>query len=134
VVGSVLILWTLQRSLSHKNILKIVDIRLREIEQRLAEKKMTLDVEGAAKQYLMSAGYSPTYGARPLNRVIQSEMLNPLSVMLLSDRIREGETIRVRFDGPRNRLQILPNHEAQAGDMDEMDIDDDDDIEIEEMD
>jgi ATP-dependent Clp protease ATP-binding subunit ClpB len=127
-----LISWCPQRSLSHKNILKIVDIRLREIEQRLADKKMTLDVEGAAKQHLMSAGYSPTYGARPLNRVIQSEMLNPLSVMLLSDRIREGETIRVRFDGPRNRLQILPNHEVSGG-VDEMDIDDDD-IEIEEMD
>ena len=109
-----------------------MDIRLQEIGQRLADKKMTLDVEGAAKQYLMSAGYSPTYGARPLNRVIQSEMLNPLSVMLLSDRIREGETIRVRFDGPRNRLQILPNHEG-SGVVDEMDIDDDD-IEIEEMD
>lgn len=121
-----------QRSLSHKNILKIVDIRLREIEERLVDKKMKLDVDRAAKQYLMSAGYSPTYGARPLNRVIQSEMLNPLSVMLLSDRIRDGETIRVRFDGPRNRLQIVPNHEG-SGDVDEMDIDDDD-IEIEEMD
>jgi ATP-dependent Clp protease ATP-binding subunit ClpB len=95
---------------------------------------MKLDIDGASKQYLMSAGYSPTYGARPLNRVIQKELLNPLSVLLLSDRIRDGETIRVRFDGPRNRLQILPNHDASA-DIDGMDIDgdDDDDIEIEEM-
>lgn len=82
----------------------------------------------------MSVGYSPTYGARPLNRAIQSELLNPLSVMLLSGRIQDGETVRVRFDGPHNRLQILPNHEGTIDD-DSMDVDyDDDDIEIEEMD
>ncbi|KII94395.1 hypothetical protein PLICRDRAFT_675583 [Plicaturopsis crispa FD-325 SS-3] len=120
------------RTLSHKNILKIVDIRLREVEQRLSDKKITLDIDDGAKSYLMSIGYSPTYGARPLNRAIQSELLNPLSVMLLSDRIREGEVVRVRFDGPHNRLNIIPNHEG-SGDVDEMDIDDDD-IEIEEMD
>jgi ATP-dependent Clp protease ATP-binding subunit ClpB len=113
-------------------VLKIVDIRLREVQQRLAERKMTLDIDREAKQYLMSTGYSTTYGARPLNRAIQSELLNPLSVMLLSDRIRDGETVRVRFDGPRNRLNVLANHEGKA--VDEMDVDWEDGIEIEEMD
>jgi len=80
----------------------------------------------------MSMGYSTAYGARPLNRAIQSELLNLLSVMLLSDRIQEGEMIRVRFDGPRNRLNVLPNHEGKA--VDAMDVDFDDGIEIEEMD
>lgn len=121
------------RCLSQKNVLKIVDIRLREVQERLSEKKMMLDIDDAAKQYLMSIGYSPIYGARPLNRAIQSELLNPLSVLILSDRVREAETIRVRFDGPHNRLQILPNHEASADSMD-VDYDDIDDIEIEEMD
>jgi ATP-dependent Clp protease ATP-binding subunit ClpB len=115
-------------------MLKIVDIRLREIEERLADKKMTLDIDHAVKQFLMSAGYSPAYGARPLNRAIQSELLNPLSVMLLSDRIREGEVIRVRFDGPHNRLQILPNHEVSGDAEMDVDWDDNDDIEVEEMD
>jgi ATP-dependent Clp protease ATP-binding subunit ClpB len=114
-------------------VFKIVDIRLREVEQRIADRKMTLDIDNAAKQHLVSIGYSTTYGARPLNRAIQSELLNPLSVMLLSDRIRDGETIRVRFDGPRNRLNVLPNHEGRA--VDEMDIDEEDGaIAIEEMD
>lgn len=82
----------------------------------------------------MSVGYSTNYGARPLNRAIQSELLNPLSVMLLSDRIRDGETVYVQFDGPHNRLHILPNHKGNT-DMDGMDIDvDDDDIDIEEVD
>jgi len=122
------------RTLSHKNVLKIVDIRLKEVQERLAERKIVLDIDDAAKHYLMSVGYSTNYGARPLNRAIQSELLNPLSVMLLSDRVRDGETVQIRFDGPRNRLHIIPNHEGNA-DMDGMDIDmDDTDIDIEEVD
>ena len=79
-------------------------------------------------------GYSPIYGARPLNRAIQSELLNPLSIMVLNNSVREGETVTIKFDGPHNRLYIVPNHKStqQAEDMD---VDwDDDDIEIEEMD
>jgi len=122
------------RALSRKNILKIVDLRLKEVEDRLADRKIKLNIDQESKNYLTSVGYSPTYGARPLNRAIQSELLNPLSMMLLSDRIRDGETVRVHFDGPRNRLQIVPNHEGSVRE-DSMEIDDDDeDIEIEEMD
>jgi ATP-dependent Clp protease ATP-binding subunit ClpA len=123
------------RALSRSNMLKIVDLRLKEVQDRLAEKKIVLDIDGESKRYLVSIGYSTTYGARPLNRAIQSELLNPLSVMLLSDRIRDGETVNIRFDGPRNKLVIVPNHEGQA-DADAMDEDwnEADDIEIEEMD
>lgn len=123
------------RALSRSNMLKIVDLRLKEVQDRLAEKKIVLDIDGESKRYLVSIGYSTTYGARPLNRAIQSELLNPLSVMLLSDRIRDGETVNIRFDGPRNKLVIMPNHEGQA-DVDAMDEDwnEADDIEIEEMD
>ncbi|KAJ7487593.1 P-loop containing nucleoside triphosphate hydrolase protein [Mycena galericulata] len=120
------------RTLSRKNVLKIVDIRLKEVEERLADRKITLDVDPAAKMYLVSVGWSPQYGARPLNRAIQSELLHPLSMQLLSDRIRDQEVVRVVFDGPSNRLVILPNHEGVAAPMD---VDyDSDDIEIEEMD
>jgi len=122
------------RALSRKHILKIVDIRLQEVEERLADRKIKLDIDDESKNYLTSVGYSTTYGARPLNRAIQSELLNPLSVMLLSDRIQEGENVRVRFDGPHNCLRILPNHEGNLKE-EMMDIDDyEDDIEIEEMD
>ncbi|KAJ7932404.1 P-loop containing nucleoside triphosphate hydrolase protein [Mycena leptocephala] len=120
------------RTLSRKNVLKIVDIRLKEVEERLADRKITLDVDAAAKAYLVSVGWSPQYGARPLNRAIQTELLHPLSRMLLSDRVRESEVVRVHFDGPSNRLVIVPNHDGDAMDVDYED--DDDDIEIEEMD
>ncbi|KAJ7706189.1 P-loop containing nucleoside triphosphate hydrolase protein [Mycena rosella] len=113
------------RTLSRKNVLKIVDIRLKEVEERLADRKITLDVDAAAKTYLVSVGWSPQYGARPLNRAIQSELLHPLSMMILSDRVRDSETVKVHFDGP-------PESRGVAAPMD---VDsDDDDIEIEEMD
>ena len=124
---------SLQRTLSRQNVLKIVDIRLKEVQDRLADRKMTLQLDDAAKNYLMSIGYSPAYGARPLNRAIQQELLNPLSVMILSERIRDGETVKVQFDGPHNRLFIVPNHEGTGEEMD-VDYADEDDIEIEEMD
>jgi ATP-dependent Clp protease ATP-binding subunit ClpA len=114
-------------------VLKIVDLRLKEVEERLANRKIPLDIDAESKRYLASSGYSTTYGARPLNRVIQHELLHPLSVMLLSDQVRDGETVKVRFDGVHNRLRIIPNHEAMAM-ADGMDVDNiDDDIEIEEL-
>ncbi|KAF9231706.1 P-loop containing nucleoside triphosphate hydrolase protein [Melanogaster broomeanus] len=122
------------RALSRNHMLKIVDIRLKEVQERLADRKITLDVDAHAKHHLTSIGYSPAYGARPLNRAIQSELLNPLSIMLLSDRVRDGETVKVRFDGPRNKLVIIPNHRGQE-EVDRMNVDwDEDDIDIEEMD
>lgn len=110
-----------------------MDLRLKEIEERLADRHIVLDFDAESKQYLVSIGYSPTYGARPLNRAIQSELLNPLSILLLSDSIRDGETARIRFDGPRNRIVIIPNHDANV-EMEGNELNASDDIEIEEMD
>ena len=118
--------------MSRKNVLKIVDLRLGELQERLDERKINLVVSDEAKHYLVSIGYSPTYGARPLNRAIQTELLNPLSVMILSEQVLPGETVEVHFDGPHNRLAIIPNHKGNQAEP--MDVDwDDDDIEIEEL-
>ena len=115
--------------------MRIVDLRLKEVQDRLSDRKINLVLDDEAKNYLAALGYSPVYGARPLNRAIQTELLNPLSVMLLADRIQDGEVVRVCFDGPRNRLHIVPNHEGNEVDgMEVDDNDDDDDLEIEEMD
>lgn len=115
-------------------MLKIVDLRLAEVQDRLNDRKMKLDVSQDSKQYLISAGYSPVYGARPLNRAVQTELLNPLSVMILSEKVLPGETIQVRFDGPHNRLNIIPNHKGNQSEQMDVDWQDvDDDIEIEEL-
>jgi ATP-dependent Clp protease ATP-binding subunit ClpA len=119
-------------NLTRANVLQIVDVRLKELDKRLQPKGMRLEVDDQAKGYLGSIGYSPVYGARPLNRAIQQEILNPLSVLILEGKILDGETVRVHFDGPRNRLWIEPNHEGDVNP--DMDVDGDDDLEIEEMD
>jgi len=118
-------------------VLKIVDIRLKEVEDRLVDRKITLDLDMESKGYLVSVGYSPAYGARPLNRAILSELLNPLSVMILSGRVRDNEVVEVHFDRSHNKLHIIPNHEASTTDDLGMDVDNDlsdDEIEVEEMD
>jgi len=95
---------------------------------------MKFQISEEAKNYLASIGYSSTYGARPLQRAITTELLNPLSVYILDDRVRDGETIRVEFDTSHNRLKIVPNHEGTtAGDDMELDYDDGD-LVVEEMD
>lgn len=117
----------IQRTLSLDSVSSIVDIRLREVQARLSDKKITLHLDKDATQYLASMGYSPIYGARPLNRAIQHDLLNPLSLLLLEERIRHGEKCRVTFDGPHNRLVIHPNHKARTiVQPDEMDVDDED--------
>jgi len=106
------------------------------VEDRLSDRKITLRFDEEAKNYLASSGYSPIYGARPLNRAIQTELLNPLSVMLLADRVRDGEVVHIGFDGPHNQLHIFANHEGSA--LDGMDVDygdeGEDELQIEEMD
>ncbi|CAL1695792.1 unnamed protein product [Somion occarium] len=122
------------RTLSRRNVLKIVDLRLKEVQARIDDKKMTLDIDDLSKQYLVSVGYSSTYGARPLNRAIQQELLNPLSVMILSEKVLPGETVKVRFDGPHNRLVIVSNHQGTTPEgMEDIEMVDDD-IDIVEMD
>ncbi|KAF8640818.1 hypothetical protein AX17_000467 [Amanita inopinata Kibby_2008] len=123
------------RALSRKDMLKIVELRLKDVEERLSDRKIGLDVDDEAKNYLIAVGYSPAYGARPLNRAVQSELLNPLAVMILSEKVLNGETVRVRFDGPHNRLYIVGNHEGNASEWMDIDPEDvEDEIEIEEMD
>jgi ATP-dependent Clp protease ATP-binding subunit ClpB len=63
--------------LSRHNIRKVVELRLIEVQGRLKEKNITLRLDDSAKDWLGAAGYSPAYGARPLNRVIQTEVWSP---------------------------------------------------------
>jgi len=83
----------LYRSLSRSDIRKVVEVRLREVQKRLDDnnRKIKLAVDGQAMDWLGSAGYSPSYGARPMARLIQTEILNPLSKLVLQNRVRDGE-------------------------------------------
>lgn len=128
----------LYRSLSKSDIRKVVEVRLRELQKRFDDnnRKLKLAVDQQSMDWLGSAGYSPSYGARPMARLIQTEILNPLSKLLLQNRIRDGETAHVTADLRRNRLVVVPNHEPDVSYPDDSEDEDDDamDIEVEEMD
>jgi ATP-dependent Clp protease ATP-binding subunit ClpB len=84
------------RRLARSDMATIVDIQLARLRALLAERKITLDLDATAKDWLANEGYDPVYGARPLKRVIQRSLQNPLAGLLLEGAVREGDTIHVQ--------------------------------------
>jgi len=83
------------RRLSREDMKGIVEIQLRHLQKLLADRKITLEIDGAAEAWLADRGYDPVYGARPLKRVIQRELQNPLAQQILEGRIPDGSTVHV---------------------------------------
>ena len=83
------------RRLSRDDMKEIVAIQLEHLKKLLADRKITLEVDAAASAWLANAGYDPVYGARPLKRVIQRELQNPLAQQILEGRIPDGSTVHV---------------------------------------
>jgi ATP-dependent Clp protease ATP-binding subunit ClpB len=83
------------RSLTEADIAKIVDIQLRILSHRLAERRLTLEVTDDARAWVSHKGYDPVYGARPLKRVIQREISDPLALALLEGRYTDGSVVHV---------------------------------------
>ncbi len=81
--------------LSREHLAEIVEIQLRHVVERLAERGYALEVSEAAREYLADVGYDPDFGARPLKRAIQRELQDPLALQLLSGEFHEGDLIRV---------------------------------------
>jgi len=79
--------------LTDEDLTHIVEIQVRRLEKRLADQKLTLQLTAAARRHLAREGYDPVYGARPLKRVIQRELLDPLSRQILGGEFREGDTV-----------------------------------------
>jgi ATP-dependent Clp protease ATP-binding subunit ClpB len=87
------------RSLSEEDIEKIVDIQLRQLDKRLADRRLALEVTDAARSWLARRGYDPVYGARPLRRLIQREIGDRLAIDLLEGRYNDRETVVVDVQG-----------------------------------
>ncbi|MGR3564595.1 MAG: ATP-dependent chaperone ClpB [Heliomarina sp.] len=81
--------------LARKDMDAIVDIQLRRLSKRLASRKITLELDDAAKTWLADEGYDPVFGARPLKRVIQNALQNPLAEMLLAGDVLDGSVVPV---------------------------------------
>jgi ATP-dependent Clp protease ATP-binding subunit ClpC len=85
--------------LTEENLKKIVDLLILEVEKRLADRNISLELNDEAKAWLLKRGYEPTYGARPLRRAIQRYVENPLSSQMLQGEIKDGETVVVGVSG-----------------------------------
>jgi len=84
--------------LSRTNMDKIVDIQVARLQKLLVDRKITLELDEEARRWLGDAGYDPVYGARPLKRVIQKALQDPLAEMILSGAIADGSTLTISAD------------------------------------
>lgn len=113
--------------LTKREIRKIVDVRLDEIQKRLTVngRNVKIQCDEDVKDYLGSAGYSPAYGARPLARLIEKEILNRLAVLILRGAVKDGEAARVVLED--GHIQVVPNHGESENDEPDEDMWDDGD-------
>ncbi len=86
-------------ALTAEQLKKIVDIQLAYLNKRLVDRKMVLQSTEAARDFLARTGYDPVYGARPLKRLIQKDIENPLSLEILKGEFADGDTIEIDSDG-----------------------------------
>jgi ATP-dependent Clp protease ATP-binding subunit ClpB len=89
------------KQLNREQITEIVDIQLASVSERLAERRMSITLTNEARELIATLGYDPSFGARPLKRVIQKHILDPLALKLLSGDIREGEEVVVAVQDGR---------------------------------
>ncbi len=82
-------------SLTEKQLEQIIEIQLKRVEKRLEEQHLTLELDRAAKRFLAKEGYDPQFGARPLKRAIQVQLIDPLAMKLLSGEFKSGDHIKV---------------------------------------
>src|SRR5262249_32085674 len=91
-------------ALGEEHLKQIVVIQLKRLHERLAERKISLELTDAAKTHLVRVGYDPVYGARPLKRAIQKEVENVLGRMILEGKVRDGQNVVVDYDGKKGQL------------------------------
>lgn len=94
--------------LSKVSLRNILNIRLGEIDARLKDRRIKLEFSSQAVEKLCDLGYDPAYGARPLNRVLQKKVLNPLAMLLIKGQVQNGETVHV--DVANDDINVIGNH------------------------
>ena len=92
----------------------IVDIQIARLGGLLKDRKMSIELSEAARNWLAERGYDPVYGARPLKRVIQKELQDPLARLLLEGRIHDGAEIKVDAEADSLTINGVPNHFAKG--------------------
>ena len=93
-------------SLSEEQLEHIVDIQLEQLQKRLAARRLTLEVNGAARMWLAVRGYDPLYGARPLRRLVQQSIGDQLAKLLLAGKVQAGDTVHVGVSEDADQLVL----------------------------
>jgi ATP-dependent Clp protease ATP-binding subunit ClpB len=101
--------------LDRAQIRKIVDLQIGELGKLLAGRELGLEVTEKARQEIANRGYDPTYGARPLKRVIQQQVQNPLASELLKGTFPEGSTVRIDYDGSEFTFRAVAAAASRQG-------------------
>ena len=89
------------RRLSKSALRDIVDIRLKELQKRLDDRRIVLEVGDDVKDWLADKAFDPRYGARPLNRLVNRQIINALADKIIRGRIRSGETVKITAAGEK---------------------------------
>jgi ATP-dependent Clp protease ATP-binding subunit ClpB len=101
-------------SLGKEAIKKIVEIQLGLLNSRLAERKLSVKLDDPAKELLVEQGFDPVYGARPLKRVIQRLIQDPLALKLLSGDFSEGDCIAITVDPQSHQITFAKSNDTEA--------------------
>jgi ATP-dependent Clp protease ATP-binding subunit ClpB len=96
-------------ALSTAELTEIVDLQVARLGRRLSDRRLTLTVTPAAREWLAVTGFDPVYGARPLRRLIQSAIGDRLARALLSGEIMDGDTVVVDLDESADALSVTPS-------------------------
>ena len=96
------------RRLSRSALRDIVDIRLNELQERLDDRRIKIDIDNAVKDWLCEKGYDPRYGARPLNRLIAKEVGNGLADKIIRGEVKSGQTVKVTLRKNGEGLNVQP--------------------------
>ena len=87
------------KPLTKDNIGNIINLLITDLNKRLSDREITVELTDAAKQYIVDNGYDPVYGARPLKRFLQKHVETLSAKLILADEVREGDTILIDVEG-----------------------------------
>jgi ATP-dependent Clp protease ATP-binding subunit ClpB len=92
------------RPLGKEQLVKIVELRLEDLRRQLADRKISLELTDAAKELILTQGYDPAFGARPLKRAIQKLVQDPLALKILDGEVLHGDHVIVDADKKAGKL------------------------------
>ncbi len=101
-------------SLTREHIKQIVDLQIELLQKQLSEQGIQIQMTDGAKDFLARVGYDPSFGARPLKRVIQREVVNQLSKEILMGNVAKGQTVEIDFSNNKIQFRTIESEKAEA--------------------